>query len=362
MKGVDGDARELCPPLEFGYTRFDPSRRFYQPMSAIGDAIPERSLTHPDFELADLFGRGLPDVVQIGDVNRYWRNLGDGRFDLPRSLDHLPPAVRLGDQGTQLADSDGDGQVDLVVSQRGLNGYLPLTVIDGAEPRPFVSYRSAPPFALDDPEVRLMDLEGDGVTDALRTGANFELYFHDRDLGWNRVELRSRDDFDRFPDVHFSDPRVKLADMTGDGLQDIVLVNNSQVDYWPYLGNGHWGRRISMRGRIKFPDAVAYGGPGFDPKRLLLGDVDGDGLADLVYVELGRVTLWLNQSGNGWSDPISIHGTPPVSEIDAVRLADMRGHGTGGILWTYDYRTFRDSTYKFLDLTAGLQTLSPHRA
>lgn len=355
VEGVDGDAREALPPLGFGYARFDPSRRVYQPMSAIGDAIPERSLTHPDFELADLFGRGLPDVIQIGDVNRYWRNLGDGRFDLPRSLDHLPTAVRLGDQGTQLADSDGDGQIDLVVSQRGLNGYLPLTVTDGAEPRPFVSYRSAPPFALNDPEVRLMDLDGDGVTDALRTGANFELYFHDRDLGWTRVELRSRDDFDRFPDVHFSDPRVKLADMTGDGLQDIVFVNNSQVDYWPYLGNGHWGRRISMRGRIKFPDAVAYGGLGFDPKRLLLGDVDGDGLADLVYVESGRVTLWLNQSGNGWSDPISIHGTPPVSEIDAVRLADMLGHGTGGILWTYDYRTFTDSTYKFLDLTGGIK-------
>ena len=42
----------------------------------VGDAVPERSLTHPDFELADLFGSGLPDVVQIGDARRYWKNLG----------------------------------------------------------------------------------------------------------------------------------------------------------------------------------------------------------------------------------------------------------------------------------------------
>ena len=61
-------------------------------------------------------------------------------------------------------------------------------------------------------------------------------------------------------------------------------------------------------------------------------------LADLVYVESGRVTIWLNQSGNGWSDPIVIRGTPPVSDIDAVRLADMLGNGTAGILWTYDCR------------------------
>src|SRR5207245_1206232 len=94
---------------------------------------------------------------------------------------------------------------------------------------------------------------------------------------------------------------------------------------------------------------------GFDPKRLLLGDVDGNGAADLVYVESGRVTIWLNQSGNGWSEPITIRGTPPVAEVDAVRLADMLGIGTAGILWTYDARSFADSTYKFLDLTGEMK-------
>jgi RHS repeat-associated protein len=353
VEGIDGDAREPLPPLEFGYTAFDPSRRVYQALSAIGNGVPERSLAHPDFELADLFGRGLPDVVQIGDVDRYWRNLGDGRFDVPRAFEGLPAGVRLGDQGTQLGDFDGDGQIDLLVSEGALNGYFPLTVGGSGQARPFVAFSAAPPFKLNDPELRLVDLNGDGITDALRTGAEFELYFHDRDSGWTHIERRSRDDFDRFPDVYFSDPRVKLADMTGDGLQDIVFFNNSHVDYWPYLGNGRWGRRITMSGRLEFPDALAYGGLGFDPKRILLGDVDGDGIADLVYVESGRVTIWLNQSGNGWSEPIVVNGTPPVSEIDAVRLADMLGHGTAGILWTYDYRTFADSTYKFLDLTGG---------
>ena len=69
VEGVDGDTREALPPLEFGYTAFEPARRVYQPLSAAADAMPERSLAHPDFELADLFGRGLPDVVQIGDVS-----------------------------------------------------------------------------------------------------------------------------------------------------------------------------------------------------------------------------------------------------------------------------------------------------
>jgi RHS repeat-associated protein len=355
LEGVDGETREAFPPLEFGYTRFDVSRRIYQPMTAIGDDIQGRSLAHPDFELADLFGQGLPDVVQIGDSNRYWRNLGEGRFDLPRPLDGLTPGVRLGDRGTQLADFDGDGQVDLLVSARGFNGYAPLTAAPDDASRPFVLYSAAPPFAFDDPELRLLDLDGDGITDALRTGTQFELYYHDRELGWTTMEQRTREEFDRFPDVQFSDPRVKLADMTGDGLQDIVMVSGGSVDYWPYLGRGRWGRRIAMSGRLTFPDARAYGGIGCDPRRLLLGDVDGDGLADLVYVESGRVTIWLNQSGNGWSEPVVIHGTPPVDDVDAVRLADMLGNGTEGILWTYDVRTFADSSYKFLDLTGGVK-------
>ena len=54
-----------------------------------------------------------------------------------------------------------------------------------------------------------------------------------------------------------------------------------------------------MRNAPRFP----YG---YDPKRILIGDVDGDGLADLVYVGDNDVTLWINRSGDAWSDPITV--------------------------------------------------------
>jgi RHS repeat-associated protein len=355
VEGHDGERRESLPPLEFGYTAFEPTRRRYQPFTGPVGSRPARSLGHPEYELVDLFGNGLPTVLEFNGQVRYWRNRGNGRFDLMRTMDTAPAGVRLSEPGVQLLDANGNGRADLMIIEGLRNGYYPLTFHGQWNARGFVRYRSAPTVNLDAPDVRLMDLDGDGVTDALRTGPQFELYFNDPDDGWSDIEVRERIDSNSFPNVSFEDPRVKLGDMTGDGLQDIILIRGRRVEYWPYRGYGRWGRRVAMRNSPRFEDAAFFPGIGFDPKRLLVGDVDGDGVADLVYVSSGHITVWINQDGAAWSDPIVIHGTPPVTDATAVRLADMLGTGTDGVLWTYDFGAFPDSTYKFLDLTGGIK-------
>ena len=42
-------------------------------------------------ELVDLHGFGLPDILEMNGVVRYWRNLGNGSFDLPRPMSDAPP-------------------------------------------------------------------------------------------------------------------------------------------------------------------------------------------------------------------------------------------------------------------------------
>src|SRR5262249_32546131 len=212
--------------------------------------------------------------------------------------------------------------------------------------RSFKPYRVAPSFDLKDPEVRLVDIDGDGVTDAVRSGARMEIFFNDPQQGWTRTRRVERRSAETFPDVRFSDPRVKWADMSGDGLQDIVLIHDGLIEYWPSLGRGDWGGRIAMGNSPRFP-------AGYDPARILIADVDGDGLADIVHVDDRRVTLWINQSGNAWSDPIVIRGTPPVSDIDAVRIVNLLGTGVAGVLWSADATDLSRADTFFLDFTGG---------
>jgi len=267
-------------------------------------------------ELADLFGNGLPDILEMNGLVRYWRNLGDGRFDLPRPMPEARAGLTLGDPGVQLIDADGDGRIDLLTTTNSLSGYFPLRFGGQWDRNSFQRYRTAPSFNLEDLEVKLVDLDGDGVTDAIRSGSRLECFFSDRHEGWTHTRQVDRQALETFPNITFSDPRVKWADMSGDGLQDIVLTYDGNIEFWPNLGHGNWGRRIHMTNSPRFRN-------GYDPRRILLGDIEGDGLADVVYVDDKEVTLWLNQSGNRWSDPIVIQGTPTVSDVDAVRLTDM---------------------------------------
>ncbi len=339
------DQTEELPPLEFGYTRFEPEKRDFFPLEG---HLPSRSLASPDLELADLFGNGLPDILEMNGTVRSWRNLGDGKFDLPREMADAPAGLNLADKGVQFIDANGDGRPDLMVTTETLNGYYPTRFGGMWDRRSFQQYQMAPSFDLEDPEVRLVDLDGDGVTDAIRSGTRLECFFNDPKEGWNGTRWVERQAIEEFPDINFSDPRVKWGDMSGDGLQDIVIVYDGNVEYWPNRGYGEWGKRISMRNSPRFP----YG---YDPKRILIGDVDGDGPADIIYVDDTKVTLWINQSGNRWSDPIEIRGTPPVSDMDAVRLIDMLGTGISGVLWTRDAGTISRENYYFLDFTGGIK-------
>ena len=65
---------------------------------------------------------------------------------------------------------------------------------------------------------------------------------------------------------------IYLANMTGDGLSDIVRIRNGEVCYWPNLGYGRFGAKITMDRSPWFDTADL-----FDQRRIRLADTDGSG-------------------------------------------------------------------------------------
>ena len=75
-----------------------------------------------------------------------------------------------------------------------------------------------------------------------------------------------------------------------------MRIRNGEVCYWPNLGYGRFGAKVTMDNAPWFdhPDQ-------FDHKRIRLADIDGTGTTDIIYLHRDGVRLYFNQSGNSWS-------------------------------------------------------------
>ena len=247
----------------------------------------------------------------------------------------------------RLADVDGDGRADLLVSRVALSGYYPGKA--GHTWGRFQPYgRNRPTFTVSDHRLRLLDVNGDARIDALAdTGDSYLLYEGRGKQGWTdrpRVIKQQRDD-PTVPDAPLADSRVHLADMTGDGIMDLIRVFKHHLEYWPSAGVGRWDVRQVLFIPGDTPERFA-------PERCLLTDVNGDGLTDLVYIDYDHIYLWINNGGAELSKAVRVRYPPPVDPV-TVRTADMLGTGSAGILFSLNYQPGQREAYRFLDFTGG---------
>lgn len=337
-----GAERVAQPALSFTYAGFDPAAARVE---ALGALLPPPALGSPGTQLVDLDGTALPDVLELtGTVARRWRNAGGGTLEGPLPLRGVPSLVSLARGGVALADLDADGRADLFAVDQPTSLAFHADGAGGFDPSPTVLPRR-PSLRLDDPRTRLTDLDGDGVTDLLWTGPDaFVGFRYVPGAGWTDGEVHERvHDLARFPDVRFGDRGVRLADVTGDGLADVVLLRSGDCCYWPALGGGAYGPRVELDRPPALP-------AGFRDEQLHLVDVDGDGCADVVLFDEGGTTIWLNRAGNAFAPPVRLPIGPPPGRV--ALAADLWGDGRPGFVWDASSRTAGDSGYRLLRLAA----------
>lgn len=353
------------PPLEFRYS---------QP--SLGDAV---ELVDPDslenlpigldganYRWVDLHGEGLPGILtEQAGAWFYKRNLSpvsqrlrtDAQADVATfaALETVTsqPNVSLA-AGAQILDLAGNGLPDVV----SFSGPMPgLYEHDGAEGwQPFRAFRQLPNVNFSDPNLRFIDLDGDGHADLLISEG--DVFMWHRSLEEQGFEAAQRVplpwDEETGPRVVFADgtESIHLADMCGDGLSDVVRirvgVHGREICYWPNLGYGRFGAKVSMDNPPLFDHPEL-----FDPKRLLLADIDGSGSTDLIYLHAEGVRLYFNQAGNGWSEAVPLKVFPQVHNMAQVATVDLLGNGTACLVWSSPLAGDSGRQMRYVKLMAG---------
>jgi RHS repeat-associated protein len=350
------------PPVEFEYSRPVISAEIRE-VDADSVANLPAGLDPAVTRWVDLDGEGISGVLtEQADAWFYKRNLspvatrdqGDERvptaaFGPLRGVALRPSIAELARGRQLLVDLAGTGRLDLVEVIGAPQGFYERS--GSHDWAPFRPFRSLPSLDWSESNLRLLDLTGDGLPDVVISEEEAITWYPSLgEDGFGEAEHeRWALDEERGPRLMFADESgsVFLADMSGDGLVDLVRIRNGEVSYWPSLGYGRFGAKITMDNSPVFDRSDLY-----DPARLRIADIDGSGTTDLLYLGSDGVRIYFNQSGNGWGTVQRLPAFPPVSDIASVEATDLLGNGTACLVWS-SRLPGTPSPIRYVDLMSG---------
>ncbi|MGH9931348.1 MAG: SpvB/TcaC N-terminal domain-containing protein, partial [Pyrinomonadaceae bacterium] len=352
--------KRTLPPLEFKYTEpvIDGTIRSVDAESL--ENLPY-GFDGASYQWVDLEGEGLSGMLsEQGDGWFYKRNLGPINLEqdqhgterarakfAPVELVSTKPNASIAGGAAQFMDLAGDGQLDLVMFDGPTPGFYEHDGDTGWESfRPFSSRLNRNTH---DPNLRFVDLDGDGHADVLITedeAVTWHSSLGEEGFGPAQRVTKARDE-EVGPALVFADgtQSIYLADLSGDGLTDLVRIRNGEICYWPNLGYGLFGAKVTMDNSPWFdaPDQ-------FDQGRIHLADIDGSGVTDIIYLHGDGVRLYFNESGNGWSPAQTVPGFPRIDNVSSVTVVDLLGNGTACLVWSSPLPGNARQPMKYVDL------------
>jgi RHS repeat-associated protein len=360
-RDTPGYARRTLPPLEFTYSEPE-VRDVVEPVDLDSVENLPAGLDGSVYRWTDLHGEGIPGILsEQANAWFYKRNWSaiperqpDGREETKArfaalELVAVKPNTALA-SGAEFLDLAGDGLPDLVVMDGPVPGLYEHDEGEGWQTfRPFTSRLNRP---LGDPNARFVDLDGDGHPDVLVTEHEAFVWhpsLAEEGFAPGKRVAQALDD-ETGPRIVFAEgtQSIFLADLSGDGLTDLVRIRNGEVSYWPNLGYGRFGAKVTMDNAPRFdtPDQ-------FDPGRLRLADIDGSGTTDIIYLHREGVRLYFNQSGNAWSRPRPLPVFPRVDDLASIVPADLLGNGTACLVWSSSLPADARQPMRYVNLMAA---------
>ena len=264
--------------------------------------------------IGDLDGDGDADLVvsnagttfDIGTTVSVLQNNGDGTFSAPVAFD-------VGDIpfGVHLADLDGDGDLDLAVSDYWSDE---VSVLLNHGDATFASHVTSSagrgPY-----DVTSGDFNGDGHPDLAlvnRHGNTLSVLPNLGDGVFMDVVVQ---------DVGLKPVAVAIGDLNGDGNLDLAVTNRMEpfadgtISLLFNLGDGTFQKQVVLD-------------TGDGPEGIVIGDLDGDDDLDLAVsnVDGDSVSVHLNHGDGTFADAVT-YSTGSFSSPIALAIGDLDGDG-----------------------------------
>ncbi|WP_368900050.1 toxin TcdB middle/C-terminal domain-containing protein, partial [Morganella morganii] len=247
----------------------------------------------------------------------------------PQRLDNIP-ALK---EGAMLTDLDGDGRLQWVVTQPGVQGQYRQQTDNPAQWLHFTPL-NALPLEYGHPAAQMTDIDGIGATDLVLIGPRSVRIWPGGKPGGKDGWL-SAQNIPQAEKIVLPSPDgdaatlVAFSDVIGSGQQHLVQISADGVLCWPNLGHGRFGQPLALDGFSKKQTE-------FNAAYVYLADIDGSGTADILYARSDYIEIYRNRSGNGFDKPVTVKLPAGVRYDNTCRLqvADVQGLGVASLLLT----------------------------